>query len=248
MKKEWLASAQKAPIFDGIPPDSLRSMLDCVRPRVREVNAGTVLVQAGEPVAGMGIVLAGAVAVQKLRPSGDLVRMGTFGPGETFGEIVVFADDGRWPAMVTAAADCAIMLLPGQKILGFCTQRCEAHQRLVLNLLRSLSNRALMLNRRLDYLAAKNLRAKVAMYILEQDEMTRQRDAERGSPRPEPGNRGTRLVFLPLSRLELAEFLNVPRPSLSRELRLMKEDGLIDYYRNTVRIVDLEGLRRAVER
>lgn len=246
MKKEWLASARKAPIFAGIPPDSLRSMLECVRPQVREAKAGTVLVQAGEPVAGMGIVLAGAVAVQKLRPSGDLVRMGTFGPGETFGEIVVFADDGRWPAMVTAAADCAIMLLPARKILDFCARRCEAHQRLVLNLLRSLSNRALMLNRRLDYLAAKNLRAKVAMYILEQDGMMRQRDAERGSPRPE--NRGARLVFLPLSRLELAEFLNVPRPSLSRELRLMKEDGLIDYYRNTVRIVDPEGLRRAVER
>lgn len=236
-------------------------MLACVRPDISEYKAGALIVAAGESMAGLGVILDGAVNVQKLRPSGNQVRLGTFKPGETFGEIAVFATDARWPATVTAAADCTVMFLPAGKILGFCEQRCQAHQRMVLNLLRSLSDRALMLNRRLDYLAARSIRAKAAMYILEQhDKKSHESQAAgRGSSgrsfpvlarnpfRPGFGTRDSLLIVMPMNRNQLAEFLNVPRPSLSRELRLMKEDGLIDYHRETVRILDLEGLRRVAE-
>ena len=42
----------------------------------------------------------------------------------------------------------------------------------------------------------------------------------------------------------MAEMLNIPRPSLSRELTNMKEDGLIDFYKNNIKILDLEGLKK----
>ncbi len=48
------------------------------------------------------------------------------------------------------------------------------------------------------------------------------------------------------SRLELSEYLNLPRPSLSRELSCMKKDGIIDYTRDNYTILDLQKLRESL--
>jgi CRP-like cAMP-binding protein len=57
-----------------------------------------------------------------------------------------------------------------------------------------------------------------------------------------------RMVFdLPMNRQELAEFLNVKRPSLSRELSNMQRDGIIDVYRSSVKILDMERLRELAD-
>lgn len=40
----------------------------------------------------------------------------------------------------------------------------------------------------------------------------------------------------------MAKLLNVTRPSLSRELTNMKDEGLIDYYKNKFTILDLGAL------
>ena len=49
------------------------------------------------------------------------------------------------------------------------------------------------------------------------------------------------------NRNELAEYLNVSRPSMSRELARMKEEGLIDYYQNSFRILKLEELKKSLQ-
>nr|WP_242949572.1 helix-turn-helix domain-containing protein [Clostridium pasteurianum] len=40
----------------------------------------------------------------------------------------------------------------------------------------------------------------------------------------------------------MAEELGIPRPSLSRELVNMKKDGLIDFHKNTFKILNLEAM------
>ena len=45
-----------------------------------------------------------------------------------------------------------------------------------------------------------------------------------------------------MNRNELADFLNVSRPSMSRELGRMRDEGLIDFYRGSVRILSPEQL------
>ncbi len=45
----------------------------------------------------------------------------------------------------------------------------------------------------------------------------------------ESNRQNSRIIKLPVSKKELAEKFGVERPSLQRELRKMKDDGLIDY-------------------
>ena len=44
----------------------------------------------------------------------------------------------------------------------------------------------------------------------------------------------------------MAELLNIPRPSLSRELMKMKEEGMIDYHRNRLKILDMDLLEKSL--
>jgi Mn-dependent DtxR family transcriptional regulator len=50
-----------------------------------------------------------------------------------------------------------------------------------------------------------------------------------------------------MNRNEMADFLNVARPSLSREMSRMRDEGMIDFHRSSVRIKDLEALKTAAQ-
>ena len=53
----------------------------------------------------------------------------------------------------------------------------------------------------------------------------------------EAEQQGGRYVELPLGRQELAAYLCADRSALTRELAKMKAEGLIDYDRNSFRIL-----------
>ncbi|GJM69709.1 hypothetical protein HMSSN036_19250 [Paenibacillus macerans] len=48
---------------------------------------------------------------------------------------------------------------------------------------------------------------------------------------------GTQIFTIPFNREAMAEYLDVDRSALSRELAWMKRDGLIDFYRNEFRLL-----------
>ena len=50
-------------------------------------------------------------------------------------------------------------------------------------------------------------------------------------------------ITVPLNRNELASFLNVSRPSMSRELCQLRDEGIIDFHLSTFKIKDLEALK-----
>ena len=87
-----------------------------------------------------------------------------------------------------------------------------------------------MLNKKMSILNAESLKGRIAVYLLSLQQSSK------------------RMVFdLPMNRQELAEFLNVKRPSLSRELSNMQRDGIIDVYRSSVKILDMERLRELAD-
>jgi len=90
--------------------------------------------------------------------------------------------------------------------------------------LRILSDRILLLNKRLKE-SVLTLRQKICGFLIE--EYKKQRDLR---------------IRLPFPKKKLAEILNVERPSLSRELRKMREEGLVDFDREVIVIKDLSRL------
>ncbi|MFC1970859.1 helix-turn-helix domain-containing protein [Chloroflexota bacterium] len=49
-----------------------------------------------------------------------------------------------------------------------------------------------------------------------------------------------------MKRHELADYLNVPRPSLSREMALMRDAGIIEFDRSLINIKNIFALEKSI--
>lgn len=219
-----------SPIFHDISASALEIMLDCLIPKVYHYKKNSYIAVEGEIYTGLGILLSGEASVAKENASGSRVIMTMIGPGDLFGEMIAFSKKEHWPASVFAQTTCSVMFLSPEKIIGGCTNICTSHKQLIKNLLGILSTKALMLNQRVEYLAIKSMRAKISVYLLEQYKIN-----------------GKNTFILPLKRNEWADFLSVSRTALSRELGRMRDEGIIEFYRTSVKINNLAVLKKGAE-
>ncbi len=215
----------KSALFKGVDPEDIEKMLTCLDPQIKEYRKNECITISGEPLIGMGVVLFGSAAVTKEMVDGSRIIMKLLSQGEEFGEIILFSSKRSWPATVIAQQPCTIMYFTRSKIISDCMQVCPFHRRIVQNLLEIVSNKALMLNNKVEYLSLKGIRQKLSRFFCEQYYF----------------NKST-TFNLPLNRNELAEFLNVSRPSMSRELCLMRDEGLIDFHKETIKLLKIEQI------
>lgn len=229
MYRQWLQILLKNPLFQGMEKEQLNTMLECIKPRVLKYNKDEIIALGGNDFLGVGLVLSGEAMIVKENVVGNRVIISLIKPGELFGEIVAFSEKSTWPATVIAQESCTVMFFSPEAIVSQCERLCISHQLLITNMLKIFSQKALMLNKKLEYLSIRSIRGKISHYLLEQYK-----------------NKGKIMFTLPLNRNELADFLNIPRPSLSREMCKMRDEGLIDFHRSSVRINDLDNLKSAV--
>lgn len=225
MFQKWLSQLIDCMLFQGIEPEQLSLMLDCLKPQTNGYAKNTLIARAGEPLDGIGIVINGSVVVTQESLAGNRVILSALEAGELFGEMAAFSRRKVWPATVAAQTECNVMFLSAARIVGQCGNQCAGHRQLTFNMLQIIAEKALTLHRKVEYLALGSLREKIGHYLLEQYQAT-----------------GNTTFSLPFNRNELAEFLNTTRPSLSRELGRMRDEGIVDFYRASIRIKDLKAL------
>ena len=230
MEQEFFNTLSKTPLFAGIEPKDLSALLTCLNPRTRQYKKQETIALEGSSFEGIGCVLSGEVSILKENAAGDRVIMSILPPGSLFGEMAAFTANPAWPATAVASEACAVLFIPTDKLTGACGSACEWHTRLIGNMLRILSEKALALNRKLDYLLMKTMRGKLCAFLLDQCRRA-----------------GNATFLLPMNRNELADYLGVSRPSMSRELGRMRDEGLIDFHMATIRLLDQQKMKRMVE-
>jgi len=180
-----------------------------------------IIALEGDICDSLGIVMAGELEVQKHYASGKVVTLAKLNRGKTFGEAIAFSETNIYPATIVSSKGSIILYISKKDIIAM----CSAYPKVLNNFMRLLSSKILLLNRKIKELSFETLRQKISNYLLSQYEIQK-----------------TTELTLPMSRKDLAEHLGVQRPSLSRELINMKEDGLIDFNKRLVQIKDLDGL------
>ena len=89
----------------------------------------------------------------------------------------------------------------------------------VMHYVKSLSMNAQGMNRKIAMLTQKTLRENIMDYLRHQALL-----------------QGSADIRLPISKRELADYLGVQRPSLFRELKKMKDEGLIEVSNRMIRL------------
>lgn len=218
---------RRTPLFYGMPDADLDTLMHCFAPHIRRYARGELLLLAGYEMHEVGVVLRGEIVAAKPMPDGSAVVMAHMGPGGVFADVLAGSRD-KSPVNVTAAAPCEVLYLPCEALLRPCGALHPAHLQLLHNWLQTVSGKYFALDRRLELLCCRSLRGRICLWLLEQREQT-----------------GADTFTTPLTRAELASYLNCDRSALCRELGRMQAEGLVALYRRSFKLPDPERLRAA---
>ena len=190
----------------------------------RRVAAGTVLYRRGDFCDGFYVIVIGRVKLALLAPAGAEKVVQIVGPGQSFGEAVMFL--GK-PHMLHAEAlvDSLLLFIRISAILEAIRRSPELARRL----LDDMSQRVYGLVADIESYSLKSATARVTSYLL----------ATLPDGAQEPAD-----VFLEASKSVLASRLNVTREHFSRILRELSQAGLIHVMGRSIRILDPAGLRQ----
>lgn len=227
MYEKYLEILSESTLFHNIERKDLSTLLNCLKPRILLYKKYDYIAKEGDSFDSIGIILKGEATVSKESLSGSRVVLTLLKKGDVFGEMAAFTSEPCWPATVQTQEASEVFFLNKENIIGECNKMCQWHRTMISNFIRIISKRALMLNKKVEYLTIKSMQGKISTYLLEQYKKT-----------------GNRNINLSLNRNELADFLNVSRPSMSREMCKMRDEGIIDFHLSAFRILDLEALKR----
>lgn len=211
----------KCVLFKDMTNNEIKKSLESIDYKIYIFKKDEIIAIEEEECVYLGIILDGLVEIQKTFPSGNIVTLNRFKSGNIFGEAIVFSKKHVYPATIMSIDNSKIMFIHKNDIINI----CSINNKFLGNFMTILSDRILMLNSKIKILSYETIRKKIANFLL--DEYKKQNNN-----------------FLEFSygRKKMAEVLNVPRPSLSRELAKMRDEGIIDFDKNVIKIVDIKLL------
>ncbi|MDR1126057.1 MAG: Crp/Fnr family transcriptional regulator [Deltaproteobacteria bacterium] len=214
------------PLFAGIEESRLESLLVCLNVVKRRYRKDEFVFLAGDKATSVGAVLSGEVRVLQEDFWGRRTILAHIEPGNLFGEAFSCAEKDALPVSVVAAAPCEILLIDYRKIVTTCSSACSFHTRLVMNMMRILAEKNILLTRKMEHLSKRTTRGKLLSFLSAQAMLAK-----------------STTVKIPFNRQELADYLCVDRSALSREIGAMQTEGLIRYDKNRFELTACPMLR-----
>lgn len=229
MYEKWINVLEQAPLFMEIPGADVVRMLEQLWPRLEMYRKDEFVILTGDEVKAAGLVLSGRLAVVKENAAGQQMMVTVLEPGDMLGEVAVFSGIGNWPSSVRTLVESVVVYLTVEQLTRAAVPGWVHHPQMMGNLLHILAQKALVLNKKVDYLSLKTVRGKVCALLLEHWQKTEQAR-----------------FTLPMNREEMALFLNIPRPSLSRELGALRDEGIVSFERSEFVIADPARLKKSI--
>jgi CRP-like cAMP-binding protein len=190
--------------------------------KITDYNDGMTIAFEDEVSENLCIVLEGKIHVKAYSVGGKNFTMNTLSPGQLFGDVLMFnKDHNTFPGSLITVGKTKIASIPNEEFSNFLKHDYD----LLLNYLSMLSEKAYDLNYKSKMLSQDSVRDKILFFLYKEKQKQR-----------------TNTIQLNMTKEELANELYMQRPSLSRELIKMKQDGLIEYDRYSITILkDVRG-------
>lgn len=217
LSEQELAVLRSNPLFRGLDRAQLDRQLAVMKAEKTHGERGETLLSPGKPIRHFGIVLSGAVQVCVDDIEGSRMIMAEVTAGNSFAESLCFLRTKESPVYIFASEDSELLWLSTEDLYaGSDAFFREIQQRFTA----TLAMKALTMNNRIQVLSKLSLRGKLTAYFTEL-----------------AAAQGSSVIRLPMNREDTAAYIGANRSALSRELMKMKEEGLIDYRKNEIRIL-----------
>ena len=202
-----------SPLFRGLSPDAADQLSAAGFLRRKTFSRHEVIFRAGSRVQEIGVVVKGSVHIENLDLWGTKSILSSVDAGQAFAETYAFCGDALMVDAV-AAEDCEVLFLHTGALSD---SRVPAGVRgtLLHNLLTVSMRKNLSLSQRIFCTTPKTVRGRLLTYFSAQA-------AKADSPEFE----------IPFNRQQMADYLNLDRSALSKELCRMRDEGLLEFEKN----------------
>ncbi len=211
-------------LFKNKTQDEIKKALACIEYIVKHYGRGELIFRIDQSTKYIGIILDGSIEVQKNLASGKVISILYKRRGELFGEGSVFSSANAYPCNIYSKTKSTVLLISKENMIKLISEDTV----LLNNFLSSFANRLLLLNLKTELLSYSSIQQKVAFSLLYlMDEY-------------KSGNS----ITLPYSKKTWAEHLNVSRPSLFRELKILCNEKVIAIQNKTITILNEDALAK----
>ncbi|MBP8315164.1 Crp/Fnr family transcriptional regulator [Clostridium neonatale] len=219
--EEIIKKLEKNELFKNVDKTKMLKILGNLKYSIVSYKKGEVIFQEEEICSAIGLIIDGTINIERIYPNGKSIVMSKFKDGDVFGEALLFSKVNKYPATVIALSDCKVLYLTKNEIIKL----FSVENKLMENFMMLLSEKIIILNNKIRSISLKSVRQKVVDYIL--CEYMNEKNEE---------------IKLKYSKEEIANDIGIPRPSLSRELIKLRDEGLINFSRNKITILNIEEL------
>ncbi|MDD2969362.1 MAG: Crp/Fnr family transcriptional regulator [Lachnospiraceae bacterium] len=214
------------PLFENIKTEELKTLLSCMNSYKKNYESDEYIFFTGSEINYVGIVLSGSLEILKEDLAGSRHILDFLGPSDIFAEGIACTKKHVSPVTVRTKESSSVLFIPFEKIIKTCSNSCNFHIQLIKNMMMLLGEKNYTMNQKMELLILKGMREKLASYLLLES------------------NKHKSLTFqIVPNRNELAEYLNVSRTSMCRELARMKDLGILDYYQHSFKILSVDKLK-----
>ena len=214
---------QQVALFRGMDEAELAAALSALSAKEIAYEKDETILYAGNVSEHMGLVLEGSVTIEINDVWGNRTILSHIEKGGTFAETYALLEDEPMLVDVIANEKSNILFLRIGSLNLLQQDISPWRVKLIGNLLRISSQKNLHLSGRSFHTAPKSIRGRVMAYLNSVSLQKNKIDFD-----------------IPFDRQQLADYLNVERSALSRELSNMQQDGLIIVRRNHFEIAKNE--------
>ncbi len=210
-----IAFLGKTMIFKGMNENEIKEALSALRAAEKGYKKGSVIMHAGSVTDRMGLVLEGSVTIESNDIWGNRTILSHVGRGQFFAETYALLKNEAMMVDAVANENCRILFLR----TGSLYEQDHADEiwrnKLTSNILAISLQKNLLLSARSFHTSPKTIRGRIMAYLNTVSLKKNSKDFD-----------------IPFDRQQLADYLNVERTALSKELGKMRDDGIISFRKN----------------
>ncbi len=208
-------------LFSNIEMYDCKRMINCFNVQVKNYKAGVCIADFSKQSDKIGIILSGSAVMVKYDINGVRTIIEKLEEQSIFGEFFTFAGAHRNCMEVIAETACEVMFVRYSELTKRCENACSCHTRVIENLLRLMSEKAISLSERIEVLSQRTIEEKLISCLQIIEEKTPQGKTPQ----------------IPFSTTALSDYLCVNRSALQREITKLKNEGILTINKRSFRLL-----------
>lgn len=202
------------PVFLHLSEEKLQAFIESASHSLRRYPAHDFIALQGDPCRALYLLYEGKVRATMSGPDGKQVTMEDLQAPVLLAPAFIFATNNRFPVNVETFTPCEVLVINKENFV----ELMRREPIVMSNFLRIISDRSYILTRKISSFALHGLKSRVATFLCERGAISNQQ--------------------------EVAERLGVARPSLSRVLAELADEGCIAFEKRKVVITNRAQLEK----